>query len=127
VVEIESAEWRIKRLSGFADDVQGTILAVAMEDLAKVPEKIKQMREVRLSGDTDEVDRLERGIVPRSGTVKKAMLQDRNLHMAGVAEQFLNGKEQVFVVVGAAHMTGKDGVVAILEKRGYKVEQVSLK
>jgi uncharacterized protein YbaP (TraB family) len=40
--------------------------------------------------------------------------------MAGVAEQFLNGKEQVFVVVGAAHMAGKDGIVAILEKQGIR-------
>ena len=40
--------------------------------------------------------------------------------------QFLKGKETAFVVVGAAHMVGADGVVKLLEKRGYKVEQVLL-
>ena len=45
--------------------------------------------------------------------------------MADVAEQFLKGKEQAFVVVGAGHMVGPGGVVRILEKRGYKVEQVA--
>ena len=54
------------------------------------------------------------------------MLQDRNLRMADAAEQFLKGKEAAFVVVGAAHMVGRDGVISILEKRGYKVEQVAL-
>ena len=48
-------------------------------------------------------------------------------HMADVAEQFLKGKEQAFLVVGAAHLVGKEGVVTILVKRGYKVEQVPLK
>jgi uncharacterized protein YbaP (TraB family) len=54
------------------------------------------------------------------------MLQDRNVRMADATEQFLKGKERAFVVVGAAHMVGPDGVVRILEKRGYKVEQVPL-
>ena len=122
-----SAEWQIKLLSGFADDVQGTLLASAMEDMAKLPEKMKQVREAWLSGDADTVDKLlsESSRVPEH--VKKAMLADRNLHMADVADQFLKGKEQVFVVVGAAHFVGKDGVVAILKNRGYKLEQVSLK
>jgi uncharacterized protein YbaP (TraB family) len=56
----------------------------------------------------------------------KAMLQDRNLHMADVVEQFLKGKEPGFVVVGAGHMVGPDGVVKLLEKRGYKVELVAI-
>jgi uncharacterized protein YbaP (TraB family) len=47
--------------------------------------------------------------------------------MADVTEQFLKGKDQAFMIVGAAHMVGKDGVVNILRKRGYKVEQVALR
>jgi uncharacterized protein len=53
------------------------------------------------------------------------LLLDRNLHKADVAEQFFNGKEQEFVVVGAAHVVARDGVVSILEKHGYQLEQVS--
>ena len=49
------------------------------------------------------------------------------MHMADAAEQFLKGKEPAFLVVGAAHLVGKDGVAAILAQRGYKVEQVTLK
>jgi uncharacterized protein YbaP (TraB family) len=56
----------------------------------------------------------------------KAMVEDRNQHMADVAEKFLKGKEQAFVVVGAGHMVGPGGMVRLLEKRGYKVEQVAI-
>jgi uncharacterized protein YbaP (TraB family) len=127
VVEIESAESQLKLLSGFTDDVQTTILAVAMEGVGKIPEKLGELRETWLKGDAAEMDRLmsESSRIPDD--VRKALLQDRNLHMADVAEQFLNGNEQAFVVVGAAHMVGKDGIVRILAKRGYTVEQVSLK
>ena len=59
--------------------------------------------------------------------ITRAILTDRNPHMADAAEQFLKGKEPAFLVVGAAHLVGKDGVAAILAQRGYKVEQVTLK
>jgi uncharacterized protein YbaP (TraB family) len=126
VVEIESAEWQLKLLSGFADDVQEKFLVGAMEEGTRMPERIKQIEEVWLSGDADRLDKLMSESF-RSPGISKALLQDRNPHMADVAEQFLNGKQQAFFIVGAAHMVGKDGLVSILEKRGYKVEQVSLK
>ena len=127
VVEIESAEWQLKLLSSFPEDVQEQALAASMEESAQMPEMIRRMEQVWMSGNADRLEKLigeySRGPEP----VRKAMLQDRNPHMADVVEQLLNGKERVFVVVGAAHLVGKDGVIAILEKRGYKVEQVSLK
>jgi uncharacterized protein len=125
VVGIESAEGQLKLLTGFADDVQEKVLAAALED-ARMPERMKRIREAWLSGDADQVDKLISESSSRPEEVTKAVLEDRNLHMADVAEQFLNGKEQAFVVVGAAHLVGKDGVASILEKRGYRVDQVSL-
>jgi len=42
-----------------------------------------------------------------------------------VAEKYLKtGGGPCFFVVGAAHMVGPDGVVAILQKRGYTVTRV---
>ncbi len=74
------------------------------------------------------MDRLNAEIATGPAEVRRAaMLQDRNPHMADVAEQYLKSKEIAFVMVGAAHLVGVDGVLRILEKRGYKVEQVAIK
>ena len=127
VVELESAEWQLKLLSGFPDDVQEKYLAAGMKDADKAVELSKVMQETWISGD---VARLEKLLAENSTgppEVQKALLQERNPHMADVAEQFLKGKEAAFVMVGAAHLIGKDGVLATLEKRGYKVQQVALK
>lgn len=122
VVEAESAEWQIKLLSGFPDDVQAKYLASALEDGGK--EKVKLIQDAWLSGDADKLDSMQRETTSMPAEMTKAMLYDRNPHMADVAEQFLKGKDVGFMVVGAAHMVGQDGIVRILEKRGYKVEQV---
>lgn len=45
-------------------------------------------------------------------------------HLAEVAANYLKGMDPCFIVLGAAHLVGKDGVARLLQKMGYKVEQV---
>lgn len=127
VVEIESADWQINLISGFSDDLQEKMLISATEEAAEMQESIKRLRASWASGDMEKMDSQIRESSRTPEEISKKLLADRNPHMADVAEQFLKGKEQAFMVVGAAHMVGKDGVVSILQKRGYKVEQVALK
>jgi len=124
VVEAESAELQIKLLSGFSSEVQERYLASALEDDGQ--DKIKQIQDAWISGDAERIDRMQREKSSVPEEVTKALLQGRNPHMADVAEQFLKGKDTGFMVVGAAHMVGANGVVRIHQQRGYKVEQVPI-
>jgi len=124
VVEAESAEWQIKLLSGFPDEVQEKYMASALEEGGV--EKVKRLQDVWMSGDAAGLDALIHEKSSTPDAITRGMLEDRNPHMADVAEQHLKGKEIAFMVVGAAHMVGAEGVVKLLEKRGYKVEQVAL-
>jgi uncharacterized protein YbaP (TraB family) len=45
--------------------------------------------------------------------------------MADAADHCLKNNERCFIVVGAGHLVGKDGVVRLLQARGFKVEQLS--
>jgi len=47
----------------------------------------------------------------------------RNRNMADQIERLLKEKKRPFVVIGAGHLLGKDGVVEILRRKGYRVEQ----
>jgi uncharacterized protein YbaP (TraB family) len=125
VKEIESAEWQLDLLSGFSDELQAKFLDASIDQANKSLDRTKQIQEIWLSGDAA---RLETAMKEDSGPpeITKALLNDRNPHMADIAEQYLKGKDPAFFVVGAAHLVGKDGVVAALEKRGYKVQQVPL-
>jgi uncharacterized protein YbaP (TraB family) len=127
IVEIESAEWQVNLISGFSDDLQEKFLVSATEDAGDMLATLKRLQDAWSSGDVPGMDSLIHETSHTPEQIAKLMLTDRNPHMADAAEQFLKGKEQAFVVVGAAHMVGKDGVVSILQKRGYKVEQVALK
>lgn len=127
IVEIESADWQIDLISGFPDDLQEQFLAAAAEEGLDMQTNLKRLRDAWSSGDTAKMEAILNESTKTPEKITRAILQDRNPHMADVAEQYLKGKEQTFLVVGAAHMVGKDGIAATLEKRGYKVEQVLLK
>ena len=127
IVEIESAQWQIDLVSGFSPSLQEQFLSAAVEDAADEEGNLKRLQDAWFTGDAQKLDALIRESSKMPEEINKALLKDRNPHMADAAVQFLKGKEQAFLVVGAAHLVGPDGVVSLLQKRGYKVEQVSLK
>ena len=49
---------------------------------------------------------------------------NRNEDWLPYIEQALQEKEPVFIVVGALHLLGKEGLVAALKEKGYKVQQL---
>jgi uncharacterized protein YbaP (TraB family) len=124
IVEIESAEEQMKLVSGItAEMLEKSLAAPSYQD---PQEYIKRIQDAWISGDTAQLEKVIQSQPSDPIEFAKSMLQDRNLRMADATEQFLKRKDPAFVVVGAAHMVGPDGVVRILEKRGYKVEQVPL-
>ncbi len=126
IVEIESAEWQINLLSGLGENWQEDLLAEALTQKATAGETVKRLKDLWLSGDSEKLGGLMSDGFFGDAQTRKVLVQDRNPHMADIAEQFLNQGEAAFVVVGAAHLVGEEGVVRILEKRGYKLEQLAI-
>lgn len=52
------------------------------------------------------------------------LLSARNRNWIPKIEEYIGSGKTYFVVVGAAHLGGKDGVISLLRTRGYRVEQL---
>ena len=55
----------------------------------------------------------------------KKLLVQRNKNWIPQIEKFLKEDKNVLVIVGAAHLAGKDGLIALLTDKGYQLERVS--
>ena len=44
--------------------------------------------------------------------------------MATKIDTWIKGKESTFVIMGAAHTLGEQGVIKLLEEKGYKLERL---
>ena len=52
------------------------------------------------------------------------MINERNQKMANKLEEFLNNDQEVFMIVGLAHVIGKDGIIELLENKNYKINLI---
>ncbi len=55
----------------------------------------------------------------------KKLLVQRNQNWIPQIEAFLKEDKNVLVIVGAAHLAGQDGLIALLTDKGYQLERVS--
>jgi hypothetical protein len=83
------------------------------------------MKSALLQGDVATLETLTADEFRNSPVSRKLLLDDRNARMAAAVERYLKGSEPCFVVVGAAHLIGKEGVVSRLAAKGFTVKRVS--
>lgn len=55
----------------------------------------------------------------------KNLLVKRNINWVPQIEEFLTEEKNVLVIIGAAHLPGKDGLLNLLTEKGYELERVS--
>ena len=129
VVELESADEQVNLLGGFPDKQEAAFLGSTLDSAAKTKDLVAKTMTMWKAGDAAGMYKLlvakplrER---PDLRPVFAKLFDERNAKMAKKVETFLGGKQPHFVVVGAGHLIGEHGMVRLLEKKGYHVEQVS--
>ncbi len=127
ILELETAEFQLELLSSFSDE----IMILAIEDAFQNPPTKEMIEELFYSWESGNTDIVESLIFeglnedPVFETCYQAIYIDRNYSMADKIELFLSDEDTYFVVVGAAHLVGEEGLISILTNRGYETQQLS--
>ena len=127
IVELESFDYQIRLMNGFSDREQELFLIYTLRDLATLKEKIEELMTAWRTGDTKAMEALVTRTLNESPEIQPIftkLFDRRNLEMTAKVEQMLKGSETAFVVVGAAHLVGKKGIIELLRGKGFKVEQM---
>jgi uncharacterized protein YbaP (TraB family) len=74
------------------------------------------------TGDAATVERLAVASMADSPEVYRSLLVDRNRRWMPAIEACASTR-RCFIVVGAAHLVGPDGLIALLRQQGYTVQQ----
>jgi uncharacterized protein YbaP (TraB family) len=122
--QIESAEWQIKLFTSLSPELQEKLLATSVDPTRDPLAESKELVAAWQSGDASRVEGLMNKYSDGPPEFERKILTDRNPHMADAVSHCLETSDHCFMVVGAAHLIGKDGIVSLLAKRGVKVEQM---
>ncbi|TLS51241.1 polysaccharide biosynthesis protein GumN [Paenibacillus antri] len=122
ILELESYESQLQMFDGFSEELQRTNLKNTVESFELVDESVSQMAEMWKNGDEAALLELTEAMATDE-EYRKAMLTDRNIGMADKIAEYLENPEEAdyLVVLGAAHFLGEDGIVKLLEDKGYVV------
>jgi uncharacterized protein YbaP (TraB family) len=123
---LQGLETVADQLSLFANlslDEQREMLRATLDE--KDPQS--QLREIIAAwrgGDTDALEKQLRKGAEESPELFRKLTTDRNLRWLPQIEKMLQDpKGDYLVVTGALHMVGRDGLVELLRRKGYRVEQ----
>lgn len=125
--ELETMESQLAIFAEATEEEQQSMLATTLKQGDKTKDLIKRTQAAYVAGDPDALQKvMDEQDDLGSKSLEKKLLDDRNAAMTGKMEEYLKGKEQIFVVVGAAHIIGEKGIARQLRDKGYKVDQVVL-
>lgn len=127
VLGLETAAEQIRVFDAMPMADQVSILRDTLDNLDRFDAWFEEMREVYLSGDLDALarfsDDMMRDIDPAlAQRFERRFVTERNHRMADRLQPLLR-KGGTFIAVGALHLPGEDGIIALLREAGYEVER----
>lgn len=121
--QLESVETQLNFIANMGVGQEDEMLAYSLADIAKLPSLMRTMKDAWRQGDMNTLEAI--GITPfrvEFPSIYQALLVDRNNAWMPQIEAMLKTSEIEFVLVGALHLAGEDGLLSQLISRGYKVE-----
>jgi uncharacterized protein YbaP (TraB family) len=120
LLSIETVDEQVKAI----ENVPVAEIMEMINDPAKSDKEFKELVDAYAKYDLELVDKLmndETG--QESKDFRKKLLDDRN-HLMADRISGMAKKQSTFAAIGAGHLPGKEGVIELLRKKGYKVEAV---
>lgn len=125
VQELETPAQQVALLLDFPDP--DLLMAQTLQQLETMETLITPIYQAWLRGDAQALDRLlltqDRDSHPEFEAIYRRFFDDRNHAMAAQLTTMLAGNGHYFVVVGAGHLVGEEGIIALLRQAGFTVSR----
>jgi uncharacterized protein YbaP (TraB family) len=121
---LETAAYQISRLDDMTMEQQEHLLAESLKDLDAEKANMARLVDSWRAGDAPGVERIVLSELKQEPLLYQRLLVERNRNWMPKIEALFARPRHALVVVGAAHLVGPDGLIAMLRAKGYTVEQM---
>ncbi len=120
---LETLESQLSVFDRLSAKEQESMLRETVEELERLDKKINDIVATWLKGDADGLASLLLAGMREYPDLYEKVLVERNRRWVGEIEKLIGQESGAMVVIGAAHVVGKDSVIEMLKVKGYRVEQ----
>jgi uncharacterized protein YbaP (TraB family) len=124
---LESLEYQFKLFSALSKKDQESFLLYILKDINVLERELDKLVKAWGAGDEKDIELImtksvkeDKKLVP----IYEKLVIERNRKMVSKIEEYLKQKETFFVVVGAGHLVGSQGIIRLLREKGFLIEQL---
>ena len=126
ILELETTEYQLSLMSSIPDEIFIKMMQYDIEN----EETGKYLQDLFSAWEDGDIAKMETVVFealveePEMAPYYEIMYDQRNINMLQEIEEFLADDEVYFIVVGAGHLVGENGLLNLLQDKGYIVEQL---
>jgi uncharacterized protein YbaP (TraB family) len=124
MVGLETAAFQIGLMDQLSASDQESMLRQSLRQMDLLDEGLHRIVRSWVAGDVAALEELLLNAMREYPAVHQKIIVDRNRRWLPEIEKMIERGESALVVVGAAHLVGKEGVIELLKARGYTLEQM---
>lgn len=124
-LQLESFDQQIDFLAAMGAGREDELLNYTLREARNIGQLMAATKKAWREGDLAELERvIVQPMAQDFPRIYQDMLPRRNRNWLPLLEKMLADPATEFVVVGAAHLVGREGLLALLRQRGYEIEQL---
>jgi uncharacterized protein YbaP (TraB family) len=127
ILELESLEYQFKLFSALSKKDQESFLLYILKDIKVLDRELDKLVKAWSAGDEKGIELImtksikeDKRLIP----IYEKLVLERNKKMVSKIEEYLKEKETFFVIVGAGHLVGNQGIIELLKGKGFSLEQL---
>jgi uncharacterized protein YbaP (TraB family) len=120
----ETADFQLSRFDEMTREQQDRMLADTVKELKTEKAAFGTIATAWKNGDAATVEKIVLADLKSDPVMYQRLLVERNRNWMPKLESLFDRKGHTLVVVGAAHLIGPDGLLAMLKAKGYQIEQL---
>jgi uncharacterized protein YbaP (TraB family) len=121
---LETVEYQISRFDEMTMEQQDRMLAETLKELATETAMVGKLGDAWKAGDVATIERMALADIKSDPLMYQRLLVERNKNWMPKIEALFARPGKALVVVGAAHLVGPDGLIAMLKAKGYSIQQL---
>ena len=125
IIALETLEYQISLFDALPAEEQEELLLQTLLELDTLETSFNNLITAWSNGDLEEFAALFLASFAPYPDLEEKFLTQRNRYWLPTIESLLQQKKDYLVIVGAGHLVGEEGLIQLLENRGYLIEQVA--
>jgi uncharacterized protein len=124
IAGLESVDEHVAVMGGLSDHESEFILRDALDEPRNAEKEFSRMHKAWRKGDTEALWAGDSHLRTQAPSIAARFVDNRNAKWIPRIEAELKTGKPTAIVAGALHFSGPNSVIKLLEKRGYKIEQL---